>query len=208
MAATVQQQPHFKVCSLCGSHERCFCACACLCAFVCHPEHNNLDDCNPHSLSTSRAPVQYTDIPTTSSEPRIGSYTHNTYEGSPLFPPFQRATPPTFQGNHITKANLVLLGTKGTFVGQLHAFLQRPWHVLRAFKVARSGSNRGVVLRRARANQADANPPKLLVFPFFRLSLLLFLEVPQQLSKARQPGYNSRVSSVSLCDSHERCFCA
>ena len=45
---------------------------------------------------------------------------------------------------------------------------------------------------------------------FFNIhpSLLLFFQVPQQPSKARQPRYNSRASSLSLCDSHERCFCA
>ena len=31
--------------------------------------------------------------------------------------------------------------------------------------------------------------------------------MPQQLPKARHPRYNSRASSFSLCDSHERCFC-
>ena len=41
------------------------------------------------------------------------------------------------------------------------------------------------------------------------LSLLLFSEPSQQPSKAtrRQPRCNSHVSSLSLCDSHERCFC-
>ena len=49
--------------SLYGSHERYFCACACQCVFVCHPGPN-LDDCNPHIHRISKAPVQYTDIPT------------------------------------------------------------------------------------------------------------------------------------------------
>ena len=38
------------------------------------------------------------------------------------------------------------------------------------------------------------------------LSAVVF-DLPQQPSKAWQPRYNSRASSFSLCDSHERCFC-
>ena len=37
------------------------------------------------------------------------------------------------------------------------------------------------------------------------LSAVVF-DLPQQPSKAWQPRYNSRASSFSLCDSHERCF--
>ena len=42
--------------------------------------------------------------------------------------------------------------------------------------------------------------------PFFHFFLLLFFK-SQPLVKARQPRYNSRASSFSLCDSHERWFC-
>ena len=34
---------------------------------VCHPDYN-LDDCNPHFLWFSKAPVQYTDIPTATTQ--------------------------------------------------------------------------------------------------------------------------------------------
>ena len=51
------------------------------------------------------------------------------------------------------------------------------------------------------------NPQSVRFFSFsFFTSLLLFLKY-LQLSKARQPRYNSRASSFSLCDSHERCSC-
>ena len=32
-------------------------------------------------------------------------------------------------------------------------------------------------------------------------------EVPKQPSKPREPRYNSRASSFSVCDNHERYFC-
>ena len=45
--------------------------------------------------------------------------------------------------------------------------------------------------------------------PFFHSSPLCVavFEVPQQPSNTRQPRYNNRASSFSLCDSHERCVC-
>ena len=64
-------------------------------------------------------------------------------------------------------------------------------------------SNQGIAFRPARANQAHATPSLFLFLP-----LLVFLHVPQQPSKSRQPRYNtSRALSFSLCGSHERCFC-
>ena len=58
-------------------------------------------------------------------------------------------------------------------------------------------------LESTRPMQAPKCP---LYISFFHLSPASF-EVTHQLSKARQQRYNSRASSVSLCDSPERYFC-
>ena len=51
--------------------------------------------------------------------------------------------------------------------------------------------------------------PKRPFFPFIFSPLYAAVsEGPQQPSRARKPQYSSRASSFSLCDSHERCFCA
>ena len=81
-----------------------------------------------------------------------------------------------------------------------------PWRVLWAFKSRSLAINHEIAFRLARANQAHATPQNA-IFNFSPLSTAV-LEVPQQPSKARQPRYNSRASSFSLCDSHERRFCA
>ena len=62
-----------------------------------------------------------------------------------------------------------------------------------------------IAFRPARANQAHATPQKVIVFHVFTSPAVF--EVPQQLSKARQPLYNSRASRFSLSDSHVWCFC-
>ena len=46
-----------------------------------------------------------------------------------------------------------------------------------------------------------------ILFPSCSPSCAVVVEVPQQLSMAGQPRYNSRDSMFSLCDCHERCFC-
>ena len=73
-------------------------------------------------------------------------------------------------------------------------------------KLRNLANNHGIAFRPAinGANRAHANPQNVLFI--FHLSAAVF-EVPQQPSKARQPRYNSRASSFSRCDSHERCFC-
>ena len=52
-------------------------------------------------------------------------------------------------------------------------------------------------------------PRKLYFFSFFTFVLLLLTHHSSWLSTTinRQPRYNSRASSFSLCDNHERCFC-
>ena len=72
-------------------------------------------------------------------------------------------------------------------------------------KLRNLANNHGIAFRPAinGANRAHANPQNVLFI--FHLSAAVF-EVPQQPSKARQPRYNSRASSFSRCDSHERCF--
>ena len=50
------------------------------------------------------------------------------------------------------------------------------------------------------------NRQNLFFFIVSRMFDAVF-DLQQKSSNARQPQYNSRASSISLCDSHERCFC-
>ena len=80
-----------------------------------------------------------------------------------------------------------------------------------AFKVAASWLVFAGLFSRHRClpSQSQAGPWKNSKMSSFHSSPLsaAVTEVLQQPSKARQPRYNSRASSVSLCDSHERCLC-
>ena len=94
-----------------------------------------------------------------------------------------------------------LRGTQGARLYKVHVWVPA------GFRGACSGRsksrnlarNLGIAFRPARADQAHATPQNIISF---LTSLELF-----QLSKGRQPRYNSRASSFSLRDSHERCSC-
>ena len=72
-------------------------------------------------------------------------------------------------------------------------------------KVTRAGSFSRDRFPSGQSQAGPWNPPTVLSFIFTSAAVS---KVPYQPPKARQPRYNSRASSLSLCDSHERCFCA
>ena len=71
-------------------------------------------------------------------------------------------------------------------------------------KVTRAGSFSRDRFPSGQSQAGPWNPPTVLSFIFTSAAVS---KVPYQPPKARQPRYNSRASSLSLCDSHERCFC-
>ena len=84
--------------SFCDSYERCFCVCVCVCAY--HPEHKEgifQPTLAPNFKSTHAVQLRYN-----TSEP-LKPHTHR----NACVPPFQVATLPGFQANHIPKGDLV-----------------------------------------------------------------------------------------------------
>ena len=104
---------------------------------------------------------------------------------------------------------------RGSFLALSAAGLagEAPVHYTRIWASVRSvardlASSHGIAFRRARATQAHENPNVIYLYIYIHVFTSLFLKYHSSRQRLyRQQRYNSRASSFSLCDSHERCCC-